>query len=905
MIGRNLGHYRILELLGKGGMGDVYLAEDVRLQRQVALKVLNPDLAADVDRRERFEREARAAAALNHPNIVTIHSVEEADGVAFLTLELVDGQTLTDLIPATGLPIDRLLAIAIPLTDAVGAAHQRGITHRDLKPANVMITRDHRVKVLDFGLAKLKDPAQADAAMPTQELTGEGRILGTVAYMAPEQAEGKLVDQRTDVFSLGIILHEMATGVRPFKGDTQMAVLSSIIRDTPSSISDLKRDLPRDFGRIVKRCLAKDPEDRYQTAKDLRNDLRALREELTASVNAPALEATLQSTASPPRPRARASRSVLLGGLALGIALAGIALVVGLRSWRGSPAAPTPSGATSLPFERIALTRLTTTGTAGLAALSADGRYVAHVVTDEKGQSLWLRQVATSSNVQIVAPAEVRYAGVTFSPDGDHVYYVAYPAGQNIATLSQVPVLGGGVRKIVDDIDSAPTFSPDRKFFCFVRGLGDDSALMVAEADGGNVRQLALRRLPKRFGLQSVTWSPDGRRIAATGLDDSNLTGEIVIVDSTSGREEDILGEREWRSVNSLAWWPDGTGLVAGGQEAGGEGINQIWFVGYPAGGRRKITNDLSNYAGLSLARDGRALVTVRGELRSNIWMGSAGSGQTARNITTSAGIDDGVQGLAWTPDGRIVYASSATGNSDIWLMNADGTNRVQLTTAPADDVQPHVTHDRRYIVFVSERDGTRALWRMDLNGSSQVRLGRDHVSRHPSLSRDGLWVFYTDHRGVNWRIDIDGKAASQVFGAEDAAQARSLPPGFHDAILSPDGQTVAGHYQDTTQRSERIALVPVKGPAVARLLPDVPNNAQWSPDGKHLVFFDTKGGVSNLWRKPISGGQPEQLTHFDSDMIFNYALAPDDGRIAIVRGARISDVVLLTARDVAPASPR
>src|SRR5215203_1113226 len=254
MIGSQLAHYRIERLLGSGGMGEVYLAHDTRLERQVALKVLSAQLAGDPDRRERFEREARSAAALNHPNIVTIHSVEEADGRHFLTLEVVDGETLADVIVPGGLPLDRVLTIAIPLADAVGAAHQRGITHRDLKPANVMLTADGRLKVLDFGLAKVKEEARLveDAMMPTAvALTGEGRIVGTVAYMSPEQAEGRMVDARSDVFSLGIILYEMATGKRPFGGDTHMSTLSAIIKDTPKSIQDVRPGLPRELAKII------------------------------------------------------------------------------------------------------------------------------------------------------------------------------------------------------------------------------------------------------------------------------------------------------------------------------------------------------------------------------------------------------------------------------------------------------------------------------------------------------------------------------------------------------------------------------------------------------------------------------------------------------------------------------
>jgi serine/threonine protein kinase len=305
--GTNLGHYRILDRLGKGGMGEVFLAEDTRLGRRIALKVLTEELASDNDWRQRFEREARAVAALNHPSIVTIYSVEESGGVLFLTLELVEGATLADRIPKGGLPLDQLLAIAIPLADAVGAAHQRGITHRDLKPANVMVTSERRVKVLDFGLAKLAEGEQA--AMGVTVPAAAGRIMGTTAYMSPEQAEGKAVDPRSDVFSLGVMLYEMAVGDRPFKGDTQVSILSSILKDHPPSVTDIKHDLPRDLGRIVKRCLAKDPEDRYQTAKDLRNDLRTLKADLDSGAVQPVSGVTTPLSVDRPAPRRWLPRS--------------------------------------------------------------------------------------------------------------------------------------------------------------------------------------------------------------------------------------------------------------------------------------------------------------------------------------------------------------------------------------------------------------------------------------------------------------------------------------------------------------------------------------------------------------------------------------------------------------------
>ena len=290
MIGQTLNHYEIREQLGSGGMGEVYVAEDTKLNRQVALKVLPADLAEDPERRERFEREAKAVASLNHPNIVTIYSVEEAGGLHFITMELVEGKTLTEVIPDGGMPLEEFFRISIPLSDAINTAHQRGITHRDLKPNNVMVTNEGRVKVLDFGLAKLVEngdaaerATQLGGDMGTDQLTEAGQIIGTVAYMSPEQAEGKIIDHRSDIFSLGVMLYEMAAGEAPFRGDTKISVITSILRDTPPTVSDINNSLPSHLGRVINRTLAKDPSRRFQTSTDLRNELEDLKAEFDTS----------------------------------------------------------------------------------------------------------------------------------------------------------------------------------------------------------------------------------------------------------------------------------------------------------------------------------------------------------------------------------------------------------------------------------------------------------------------------------------------------------------------------------------------------------------------------------------------------------------------------------------------
>ena len=344
--GARIGPYEVSSLLGTGGMGEVYRAHDPKLKREVAIKVLPQQTAADPDRRARFEREAQSIAALNHPNIVTIYSVEEADGVLFLTMELVDGEPLDGLIATKGgLPLARLLALAIPLADAVSAAHQKGVTHRDLKPANVMVTADGRVKVLDFGLAKLKEPSAIEAGvsvLPTRVLTGEGRIVGTVAYMSPEQAEGKPVDHRSDIFSLGVMLYELATGERPFTGDTPVSTMTSILRDTPRSISELNQALPRDLALIVRRCLAKNPEQRTQSAKDLRNQLADLQHAMDSGE-------LLASTASAQAPR---GKFWWKWGAAIVIAaLLGAAGTWMLPSERGTPNTPVVTQVTRLTHD--------------------------------------------------------------------------------------------------------------------------------------------------------------------------------------------------------------------------------------------------------------------------------------------------------------------------------------------------------------------------------------------------------------------------------------------------------------------------------------------------------------------------------------------------------------------------
>ena len=565
--------------------------------------------------------------------------------------------------------------------------------------------------------------------------------------------------------------------------------------------------------------------------------------------------------------------------------------------WSGQRAVSTGSDTGARRFASIALNRLTTTGTAGLAAISDDGRYVAYVVTEEGKSGLWLRQVATTSNVPIVPPADVRFNGVTFSPDGNHVYYSFYPAGEVYGNLYQVPVLGGGARRVVEDVDGGVSFDPEGRRFAFVRGISatQEAALIVADIGGSNLKTLRTRKTPNRYRVESVAWSPDGKTIAAVADRGEALQADVLLVDAATGQET-VLGNHAWRNVSYVAWLPEGDALLINAQEANGESTSQIWLVPVAGGDPRRITNDLSTYAGLSVTADGKSFISVRNELRSQIWVLDA-AGKDSRAISTGAAADDGVNGLAWTPDGRLVYSAASAGNLDIWIMEADGRNRVQLTSDKAHDSWPTVTRDGRRIVFVSERGGARGLWMMGIDGGEQRRIGSVTVNPRPSLSPDSKWIYYTDPGGRNFRIGIDGGDPVPIELSTPAGAAASpLPTRFHEPISSPDGRMIAGHYYDSEQRAERIAVVPLDGSA-PKLFPNLPIPVMWSGDGKSLLYLVTRAGATNLWRQPVAGGPAVQVTRFSDQRMFNGALSPDQKRWAIVRGTISADVVLVSER--------
>jgi len=462
---RTIGHYRVLERLGCGGMGVVYKAEDGRLHRFVALKLLPDALARDPVAVARFRREAQAASALNHPGICTIYDIGESDGTAFIAMEHLEGTALDRLVAAGPIDLPRLVGIATDVADALHAAHAAGIVHRDIKPANIFVTSRGQAKILDFGIAITTGaPADISRAVTTPPLTSAGTTVGTVAYMSPEQVRGQAVDARSDLFSFGVVLYEIATGVRPFRGDTDALVFDGILNRAAVAADRVNAAIPAALTAVIEKALEKDRGLRYQSAADILADLRRLtRDASSGSVRVAPARRT--STAW-----VIAAVAVVTGAVAAG--------------WMLRPRAPAP-------FERYRISQITNTGRALFAALSPDGKFIVNVQRgDGEQQGVWLRNIATDSDTVIVPPAPILYRSITFSADGNYLY-VRQAAGQtaNFLNLYRAPVLGGGMQLVVHDIDTNVSFSPDGRRMAYARANSPQPgtmSLLVADQDGSD-----------------------------------------------------------------------------------------------------------------------------------------------------------------------------------------------------------------------------------------------------------------------------------------------------------------------------------------------------------------------------------------------------------------------------------
>ncbi len=937
LVGQMIEHYRVVAPLGTGGMGEVYLARDTKLGRSVALKILPSAVASNEGRMRRFTQEARAAAALNHPNIAHVYEIGKAGETHFIAMEYVDGVTLTDKIHGEKTPLGKLLKYLTQVAEGLAKAHAAGIVHRDLKPDNIMIARDDYAKILDFGLAKLIEPQRASGG--EGHATGEsatailaqhsmpGMIMGTAGYMSPEQAQGKVreLDHRSDIFSFGCILFEAATGQRAFQGKDPLDSLHKIVHTPAPQIRDVNSSAPDELQRIVRRCLAKEPDKRYQSIKDVAIELDELWQELKdrggldgsiparlageGSAIVPQGAKVFNTTppvahaTHPEMSQSTSSAEYLISGIkshktlvllaVLGLAVA-IAAGIGFYKYYWSRPATPP------PFQDMRITKLTFGGKAISAVVSPDGNQVVYVVDDGGLRSLWLKQVATATDLPLRKPEDVNYFSLAISPDGNFLYYANAGATIQNRVLYRMPVLGGNPSKVVDDIGSPIGFSPDGKQIAFVRsalvgggvssgvrgGSGEgESALIIANADGTGERNIATRKGgPNRFGnffFGGVVWSPDGKRIATVARDtDAAGRYQTVVEVSVAGGEERILTSKRWYQIQRLAWLSDGSGLLmTAAEKASDARTRQIWYLSYPDGELRKITNDLNNYVGISLNADSRVLVTAQENQNTDIWVAPGGDAGRANRLTSLSSNMDGFDGVRWTPDGKIVFNSTAGGGEGIWIMESDGTNRKLLTTSETVDYGPSITPDGRYIVFTSERTGAPAGWRMDIDGRNSKQLNTSGVTE---ASAD--WVIHSFKQSL-WKTPIQGGEPVRV------SEERLVR-----CAASHDGKMVACSLE-TPGSLAKLAVLSIDGGSPPRVFDvkfDLPARMRWTPDGRAVTYIGRQDGLADLWSQSIEGGEPKRITNFKSDHIFSFDWSRDN-KLVISHGVAASDVILIS----------
>jgi len=813
MVGKVLAQYQITEKLGEGGMGVVWKARDTRLDRFVALKTLSAEKLADPERKRRFVQEAKAASALNHPNIVHIYDIADADGVQFIAMEYVAGKTLDQWIGRKGLRLNETLKYAIQIADALAKAHSAGIIHRDLKPSNIMVTENGLVKVLDFGLAKLAETAAGDSGetatvrAPEGPNTEEGTIVGTIAYMSPEQAEGKKVDARSDIFSFGSMLYEMVTGRRAFHGDSKLSTLSAILKEDPKPVSSITSDVPRDLEKIISHCLRKDPDRRFQHMADVKTLLEELKEE-SDSGKLTGITAGGTPGRKSRLPWALAGTALLLAALGMGLWLMhptshAIPKAVPLTSYRGQQIYP---------------------------AISPDGKQVAFAWDGEKEDNLdiYVKLVDAGTPLRLTSNPAPDYSPA-WSPDARYIAFCRFIS--DYTEIWMIPALGGAERKLGESARCGGlSWSPDGRYLALAgkNAPREPYSIFLLSVEASDKR--ILTSPPTEYsGDLTPRFSPDGKTIAFLRAS-SGENYEIYVLPVTSDGQPQGEPRRlthDERIIFGLDWTADGRRIV---YSSGQIFSTNLLTISASGGVPERLAVAGENPTALSISRSGSRLVYERDLFDSNIWRipgpNSSDKKSAPSRFIASTQSDQEPQ---FSPDeAKIVFSSARSGNPEIWVCDREGRNPVQLTSFNGPQVgSPRWSPDSRWIAFDSNKAGHMDTYIISAEGG-QPRRPTSGLSNNvrPSWSRDGRSIYYGSNRSGDWQIwkqPAQGGAAVQV-----------TKTGAREAFESLDG----GFLYYAKYPASGIWKVPVSGGEETRVL-DRGRQGIWALTGQGICYFD------------------------------------------------------------------